>query len=214
MPLTELPPVNTYAFIGALCVLSFIAFCAGRSAWCGDCGRVMQFFRGTVSLALVILVGAALFFGRIVPSENIGIGTQRIYAPGWHIYPPEGFVAVARAGTFFIPYPNDRVFLEVSYLISAPENLRTHVESIESFKNPTQGDEVFFGTSKKDAWKVANDPFAAWLLWRLREYLPTSSSPNPTNGPDSRTDGFLKTLSLYGVSTRTKLMVEHWSVSH
>jgi hypothetical protein len=208
--LSDLPPLNTYVFIGVVSAVAYIAFTAIRTAWSGRCTRTTQVFRGVVAtlLAGVLVVGGIV--GRLVPAENVGLGRERIYAPGWHVYPPEDIVSLPVAGVFYIPYPNDRQFLEVSYLIGRAENLRVHRDDIRAFKNPTNQEELLFGASKKDAWKVNRDPFAAWLMWRLREYLPTSSQI--TSSPDSRMDAFLKTLSLYGVSTEAKLMIEHWRV--
>lgn len=208
--LSDLPPLNTYVFIGVVSAVAYIAFIASRTAWKGRSTRTVQVFRGVIATLLggILVVGGLV--GRLVPAEHVGLGRDRIYAPGWHIYPPEDVVSLPVAGVFYIPYPNDRQFLEVSYLITKADNLRTHRDEIKAFKNPTDTEEHLFGASKKDAWKVNEDPFAAWLMWRLREYLPTSSQA--TSVPDSRMDAFLKTLSLYGVSTEAKLMIEHWRV--
>ena len=208
--LSDLPPVNTYVFIGIVTALTYIAFTAGRTAWRGRSTRIVQVFRGVLATLLGVILVLGGLVGRLVPAEHVGLGRERIYAPGWHLYPPEDIVSLPVAGVFYIPYPNDRQFLEVSYLITNAENLRIHRDDIRAFKNPTDQEEHLFGASKKDAWKVNGDPFAAWLMWRLREYLPSSSQT--TSALDSRLDSFLKTLALYGVSTDAKLMIEHWRV--
>jgi hypothetical protein len=142
--------------------------------------------------------------GRWVPSERVGVGTQRVYSPGWHIYPGESLVILPRAGMFNIPYPDDRRFLEVSYLITDSARLRYFCEEIKSFKTPIAEEVVFFGTSKRDAWKVAKDPFAAWLLWKTSKYLPHDQATS------AEIEVYLSYLASYGVSTDARLLVQQW----
>ncbi len=208
--LSDLPAVNTYVFLLVSGALAYIAFTAGKSAWQGRCYGVTRIFRGVVATILGVILALDGLNGHLVSSESVGLGRGRVYGPGWHVYPAEEIVNLPIKGVFYIPYPNDRQFVEVSYLINKPENLRVLYDEIRSFKAPTNKDELLFGTSKRDAWKVNEDPFAAWLMWRFREYLPTSSAVS--NAVDARLDDFLKTLSLYGVSTDAKLMIEHWRV--
>jgi hypothetical protein len=169
----------------------------------------MRIFRGVVATLLGIILLLGGLNGRLVPAENVGLGRTRVYAPGWHVYPEE-IVNLPVRGVFYIPYPHDRQFVEVRYLINKPENLRALFDEINTFKNPSSKDQLLFGTSKRDAWKVNEDPFAAWLMWRFREYLPTTTSI--ATAPDSRLAEFLKTMALYGASSEAKLMVEHWRV--
>ena len=113
--------------------------------------------------------------GRWVPPERVGVGKERVYLPGWHVYPKEAFAILPRAGMFYIPYPDDQRFLEVSYLITDSERLRHFSEEIAQFKTPVAEGIVLFNSSKRDAWRVAGDPFAAWLLWKTSKYLPDHS---------------------------------------
>jgi hypothetical protein len=92
----------------------------------------------------------------------------------------------------------------VTYLITDSDRLRLFSEEIAAFKNPVAEGFILFGVSKRDAWNVSGDPFAAWLTWRTSKYLPTEQSSN--------TDlvGYLATLASYGVSSDARLLVQQW----
>ena len=128
----------------------------------------------------------------------------KVYASGWHVYPAEPFVIVPRAGMFNIPYPDDRRFLEVSYLITDSDRLRYFCEEIKAFKTPVGQGLIYFGASRRDAWKVENDPFAAWISWKTRKYLPSELATS------AELEGYLSYLAGYGISTDVRLLVQQW----
>lgn len=203
--LSSLPALNTYVFTALVLCASYVAFVAGRKAYLNRERSVwLRLLRGGASAVLVALTVSVLTAGRWVPNEHVGIGKARVYSPGWHVYPREQIVALPRAGMFHIPYPDDERFLEVSYLITDSERLRFFSEEISSFKNPVAEGYLLFGSSKRDAWKVSNDPFAAWLLWKTTKYLPSQQAAGP------QLEEFLATLASFGVSTDARLLVQQW----
>ena len=203
--LSNLPVVNTYVFTAIAIAVAYVAFSAGRSAY-RNVGRNvwLRYIRWAACALLTALLVGALTVGRWVPADHVGVSKSRVYVPGWHVYPRESFVTLSRAGMFYIPYPDDRRFLEVSYLITDSDRLRLFSEEIAAFKNPIAEGFVLFGASKRDAWKVSGDPFAAWLIWRTSKYLPGEQSSN------SDLDGYLATLASYGVSSDARLLVQQW----
>jgi len=203
--LSTLPPVNTYVFAGVVAAASYVAFVAGRTAYRNlDRSAWKRSLRWLTSSLLTALVVSALTLGRWVPDGQVGVGTAKIFVPGWHVYPAEAFVTLPRAGMFTIPYPDDRRFLEVSYLITDAERLKFFCEEIKTFRTPIAEGLGLFGTTKRDAWKVAKDPFAAWLLWKTSKYLPNE---NATGG---EIDIFLSYLATYGVSVDARLFIQQW----
>lgn len=203
--LFNLPPVNTYVFAVAVAAVSYVAFVAGKTAYRNvDRSLWKRTVRWATFAFLSALITSALTLGRWVPDDQIGVGKQKVYSPGWHVYPEESFVIVPRAGMFNIPYPDDQRFLETSYLITDSERLRNFCDEIKAFKSPVAEGVVYFDASKRDAWKVAKDPFAAWLLWKTTKYLPAQQA---TNG---EIEGYLLYLASYGVSTDARLLVQQW----
>jgi len=203
--LSNLPAVNTFVFAAITIAATYVAFSAGRAAY-RNVGRNvwLRYVRWVVCALLTTLVVTALTVGRWVPPDHVGVSKNRMYYPGWHIYPGETFVTLSRAGMFNIPYPDYKRFLEVQYLITDSERLKLFSEEITAFKTPVAEGVLFFGTSKRDAWKVSGDPFAAWLMWRTSKYLPTEQSAN------GDIEGYLATLASFGVSTDARLLVQQW----
>lgn len=203
--LSKLPPVNMYAFAGLLIAIAYIAFTAGRTAYRNTPRNVvLRCVRWAACALLTTALVAGLAVGRWVPASYVGVGTQRVYLPGWHVYPGEQFVTLPRAGMFNIPYPDDCRFLEVSYLITDSERLTRFSEEIATFRSPVAEGVVLFGASKRDAWKFSGDPFAAWLCWKTSKYLPTSELAH------GDLDVYLATLASYGISTDCRLLVQQW----
>ena len=151
--LSSIPAVNTYVFAAIVAAATYIAFVAGRAAY-HNVGRSLwkRSLRWAISGMVSVIVLAALTMGRWVPGDQIGVGTEKVYSPGWHVYPREAFVTLPRAGMFTIPYPDDRRFLEVSYLITDSERLRYFCEEIRTFTTPVAEGIVVFGTSTRDAF--------------------------------------------------------------
>lgn len=205
LSLSNLPAVNGFVFIAIMVCLSYVAIVAGRSAYM-NFGRSLwlRLLRGGACALLTVLVLTTLTVGRWIPAEHVGVGKVRVYTPGWHVYPGEGFVVLPRAGMFHIPYPDDERFLEVSYLITDSERLKFFSEEIAAFKTPLADGYLLFGSSKRDAWKTSGDPFAAWLLWKTTKYLP------PTDQAPGRIEEFLATLGSFGVSTDARLFAQQW----
>jgi hypothetical protein len=203
--LSNLPAVNTYVSAAIAIAVAYTAFSAGRSAY-RNVGRNvwLRYIRWAACALLTALLVSALTAGRWVPADHVGVSKNRVYPPGWHVYPREPFVTLTRAGMFYIPYPDDRRFLEVTYLITDSDRLRLFSEEIAAFKSPVAEGFVLFGASKRDAWKVSGDPFAAWLTWRTSKYLPTEHSSN------TDLEGYLATLASYGVSSDVRLLVQQW----
>jgi hypothetical protein len=203
--LSSIPAVNTYVFAAVMVVASYVAFVAGRAAY-QNVGRSVwkRSLRWVSSALLSALVVGALTFGRWVPDGQIGVGTKKVYDSGWHVYPEESFVTLPRAGMFNIPYPDDRRFLEISYLITDSERLKFFCEEIRVFKTPVAEGVVLFGTSKRDAWKLAKDPFAAWLLWKTSKYLPNEYASS------AEIETFISYLAMYGISVDARLLVQQW----
>jgi len=202
--LSNFPAVNVYVFAAIVCALAYIAFTAGRTAYQNTGRNVwLRSARWLGCVFFSVLVLSALTVGRWVPAESVGVGKERVYLPGWHVYPRESFATLPRAGMFFIPYPDDQRFLEVSYLITDSERLRFFSEEIAQFKTPVAEGIILFNSSKRDAWRVAGDPFAAWLLWKTSKYLPEHSM----NG---QVEEYLSTLASFGVSTDARLLVQQW----
>ena len=211
MVLYDLPPLNIYVAGGVAIALGWIAISAGRSAY-RNVGRARwaRYLRWAACALITPVMIAAFTCGRGVLPDHVGLGKEKIYLPGWHICPREDVISLPVRGMFSIPYPNDRRWVEVSYLIVSPEQLRVFFDEIKAFRNgPPTG--TPFGTSKKDSWMVGSDAFAAWMLWRTREYLP--NSPTIADQVDLL-GNFLKTLSSYGVSNDARLLVEQWRSSH
>ena len=203
--LSSIPAVNTYVFAAVVVVASYVAFVAGRAASRNVDRSLWKRSLRWVSCGLLsALVVSALTFGRWVPDGQIGVGTKKVYNSGWHVYPEESFVTLPRAGMFNIPYPDDRRFLEVSYLITDSERLRYFCEEIKTFRTPVGEGIVLFGTTRRDAWKVAKDPFAAWLLWKTSKYLPSELASSV------EIETFLSYLAMYGVSVDARLLVQQW----
>jgi len=203
--LSSLPPVNMYVFAGVVAAASYVAFVAGRTAYRNlDRSVWKRSLRWLGCSLLSALVVSALTLGRWVPDGQVGVGTAKIYVPGWHVYPAEAFVTLPRAGMFTIPYPDDRRFLEVSYLITDAERLKFFCEEIKTFKTPIAEGFGLFGTTKRDAWKVAKDPVAAWLLWKTSKFLPNELATG------AEIDTFLSYLSSYGISTDARLFIQQW----
>ena len=203
--LSSIPAVNIYVFAAVVAAAIYIAFVAGRAAY-HNVGRSWwkRSLRWATCVLLSAIVLGALTMGRWVPSDQVGVGTEKVYSPGWHVYPREAFINLPRAGMFTIPYPDDRRFLEVSYLITDSERLRYFCEEIRTFTTPVAEGIVLFGTTKRDAWKVAKDPFAAWLLWKTSRYLPNEHASG------AEIDIFLSYLATYGVSVDARLLVQQW----
>ena len=203
--LSNLPPVNTFVFAGAVVALTFVAFATGRAAY-RRVGRSVwtRSLRWILSASLSALIVSAVVVGRWVPPDYVGVGPQKVYAPGWHVYPAEAFITLPRAGMFSIPYPDDRRFLEVSYLITDAERLRFFCDEIRPFNTPVADGVVLFGSSRRDAWKLAKDPFAAWLLWKTSKYLPNEFASA------AELEGFLSYLAAYGVSVDARLFAQQW----
>jgi hypothetical protein len=203
--LSNLPAVNTYVFVAIAIAVAYIAFSAGRSAYRNvGCNVWLRYIRWAACALFTALLVSALTVGRWVPTDHVGVSKSRVYSPGWHVYPRESFATLSRAGMFYIPYPDDRRFLEVSYLITDSERLRMFSEEIAAFKNPIANGVVLFGASKRDAWKVSGDPFAAWLTWRTSKYLPSEQSSN------ADLEGYLAILPSFGVSSDARLLVQQW----
>lgn len=203
--LSNLPVVNIWVFAGVATVVTYVAFAAGKTAYRNHDRSVWKrSIRWVICALLSALIASALTLGRWVPDDQIGVGKQKVYSPGWHIYPGESFVLLPRAGMFNIPYPDDQRFLEISYLITDSERLKLFCEEIAAFKSPVAEGVVYFGASKRDAWKVAKDPFAAWLLWKTTKYLPTQQATT------AEIEGYLSYLASYGVSTDARLLIQQW----
>lgn len=211
MVLYDLPPLNIYVAGGIAIALVWVAFSAGRSAYL-NVGRTtwVRYLRWTACAVVTAVTIAAFTCGRGVLPDHVGLGKEKTYLPGWHICPREEVLSLPTRGMFSIPYPNDRRWVEVSYLIVSPELLRVFFDEIKAFKTGAPGGTPF-GTSKKDSWMVGSDPFAAWMLWRTREYLP--NTPTSSGQVDSL-GSFLKTLASYGVSNDARLLVEQWRSSN
>jgi hypothetical protein len=205
LSLSNLPAVNGYLFIVIMVCVSYIAVVAGRSAYM-NLGRSLwlRLFRGGACALLIVLIASTLTVGRWIPADQVGVGKERVYSSGWHVYPRERLVVLPRAGMFHIPYPDEERFLEVSYLITDSERLKFFSEEIEAFKTPIAEGFLLFGSSKRDAWKSSGDPFAAWLLWKTTKYLPS------TDQAPGRIEEFLATLGSFGVSTDARLFAQQW----
>ena len=129
--LSNLPAVNTYVSAAIAIAVAYTAFSAGRSAY-RNVGRNvwLRYIRWAACALLTALLVSALTAGRWVPADHVGVSKNRVYPPGWHVYPREPFVTLTRAGMFCIPYPDDRRFLEVTYLITDSDRLRLFSEEI------------------------------------------------------------------------------------
>ena len=203
--LSSIPAVNIYMFIALIAGASYIAVVAGRKAYLNrERSLLRRLLRGGACALLSVLIVSVLTIGRWIPTEHVGIGKEGVYSPGWHIYPREKLVVLPRAGMFHIPYPDDERFLEVSYLITDSERLKFFSEEISTFANPIAEGYLLFGSSKRDAWRVAGDPFAAWLMWKTTKFLPSQQATGP------QLDEFLMILSSFGISTDARLFAQQW----
>lgn len=203
--LSNLPAVNIYVFTAVMVCVCYVALTAGRTAYLNKGHSLwLRLLRGGACALLTVGILAVFAVGRWVPADHVGIGKERVYSPGWHIHPRESLVTLPRAGMFHIPYPDEERFLEVSYLITDSERLKFFSEEISTFKNPIAEGFLLFGSSKRDAWKVDGDPFAAWLLWKTTKYLPSQQAAG------TQLEEFLATLGSFGVSTDAKLFVQQW----
>lgn len=203
--LSELPAVNIYVFTAIVVVVSYGAYRVGRAAYTQvGSNSWLRYMRWVVSALLSVLVLSAITLGRLVPGDQVGVSKERVYTSGWHVYPKESFVIVPRAGMFIIPYPDDRRFLEVSYLITSSDRLRGFSDEIKAFKTPIAEGFVLFGSSKRDAWRASGDPFAAWLMWKTTKFLPSE------NAVSGQLEVYLAALASYGVTTDVKLYIQQW----
>ncbi len=93
--LSSIPAVNTYVFAAIVAAATYIAFVAGRAAY-HNVGRSLwkRSLRWAISGMVSVIVLAALTMGRWVPGDQIGVGTEKVYSPGWHVYPQEAFITL------------------------------------------------------------------------------------------------------------------------
>ncbi len=177
--LSALDPLNTHLVWGVLGVLLLAGAVMARKARAAKLSPPMQRWGTWVLTAAVTATGLGLLaVPWTVSANDVGIGAKATYEVGTYLWPPERFVSINRAGSFLVPYPNDRVMVLVEYRIKDPAKLKPLYEELLSSR-AALGKEHFLSSAGVDlSWRHRDDPFASWLQAKVRERLPT----NPTGG--------------------------------
>ena len=193
---SSLDPVNSYLFWGAAGTFVAGAVFVGRKAKAApQASWVKRWGLWTTSTLLALVGLGSLVCARTVGADDVGIGRTKTFEVGTYLWPSERFVSINRAGSFLIPYPNERIFLLIEYKVSDPAKLKGLYEQLLSHRAALGKEHFLSACGLDESWKHGSDPLASWLQAKTRDRMPN----NPTAG-----DNYIQ----YSLEPVTSVLIE------